>query len=481
MTFVATFLVNAGLNLAVGLLVARFLGPGEFGRYAIAMAAAVIVNTVLFEWLRLAAIRFYSERAARDEAAIRATLEFGFGALIVLLTALVGLGLWAELDTRGLAPALVVAAAAAGIGLGLYEYHAAIARARFAGGTFARLAAVKNALYLLLMVGGAWWFRDATVVVAGSALAAIAAVLLVRARLADPQVRNLAHVEPRRAGAFLAYALPLVAASAVYQAIPLLNRAWLAGNAGYAEAGYFSLAADLGSRLVQTVGSALDILLFQVAVRAEAVSGPEEAERQVSRNLAIVFALLLPSAAGYWAIVPALEALVVPAAFRGPFAAYTTILIPALLALGLVQYALNPIFQLRKRTWPAIWAAAGALATDAACLLALPASLGPHRAAAAQAAALLVGLAILAGLALAGSGRIRLSWRDLGASALGTGAMIGAVLPLRGIEPAALALAATIVVGTAVYAGIVWLTDAAGLATLARRALEGRTVPAPAR
>ena len=56
---------NALFNFLVGLLVARFLGPAEFGRFAIAFATAVLVNTGAFDWIRVSAVRFYSDRSRR--------------------------------------------------------------------------------------------------------------------------------------------------------------------------------------------------------------------------------------------------------------------------------------------------------------------------------------------------------------------------------------------------------------------------------
>ncbi|MFX9829377.1 hypothetical protein ABTP29_17795, partial [Acinetobacter baumannii] len=81
----------------------------------------------------------------------------------------------------------------------------------------------------------------------------------------------------------------------------------------------------------------------QIAVQAEEHHGREAAETQVSRNIAIVVALLLPCAAGYWAVTAALQGLIVPEEFRGPFAAYTDLLIPGLLCLSIMNFALNPI------------------------------------------------------------------------------------------------------------------------------------------
>ena len=75
------FASNAVFNFLVGLLVAKFLGPAEFGRFAIASATAVIVNAGAFDWIRLSAVRFYSARTRNERPEVRATLDVCFGAL----------------------------------------------------------------------------------------------------------------------------------------------------------------------------------------------------------------------------------------------------------------------------------------------------------------------------------------------------------------------------------------------------------------
>src|SRR5580704_325890 len=79
------FASNTLFNFLVGLFVAKFLGPDEFGRFAIASATAVIVNTGALDWIRLSAVRFYSARTRADHPEMRATLDACFVALTLLL------------------------------------------------------------------------------------------------------------------------------------------------------------------------------------------------------------------------------------------------------------------------------------------------------------------------------------------------------------------------------------------------------------
>src|SRR5579863_2659428 len=75
------FALNALFNFLIGLLVAKFLGPAEFGRFAIASATAVIINSGAFDWVRLAAVRFYSARTRRERPQVRATLDACFAVI----------------------------------------------------------------------------------------------------------------------------------------------------------------------------------------------------------------------------------------------------------------------------------------------------------------------------------------------------------------------------------------------------------------
>jgi O-antigen/teichoic acid export membrane protein len=477
MTILLAFLVNAALNFALALLVAKFLGPDDFGRYALAMAVAIVLNTVFFEWLRLSTTRFSSGQRPADRAGIRATLELAYAstvlglALAAILAALSGIEL-------GLPTRLMLAATAAGIGMALFDYRAALARAAFLDRAYTRLILVKNIAGFALMAGGAYWLREPALVVAGAALSACAAILLVRGGGAD--MTALRDAQRRHLKTFAAYAIPLVVANAVYQAIPLLNRAALAATAGFGEAGQFALASDIGLRLFMTLGSGLDLLLFQLAVRQAEAHGREAGERQIARNMAAIFALLLPLAAGFWLVLPSFEALFVPTEYRGAFAAYSNLLIPALLAFALIQYALNPVFQLERRTGPVVLAALAALVINAALVAALPRIMGPLGVAVAQLGGLAVALLLFAALALRVGG-VRPPWRDLALAVVATAGMSAALLPLRAIGPPELALPAMTAAGLALYAALGYALDIAGCRALLRARLDrGRPIAAPA-
>jgi O-antigen/teichoic acid export membrane protein len=452
------FALNALANFLVGLLVAKFLGPTEYGRFAIAFSAAVMINSAFFDWVRTSAVRFYSERARLDRPEVRATLD-DCVATLAFLVSLVVLALTLSGIKLPLSPGLLAMAAATGVASGLYDYSTALARARFLDKTYTGIVIVKNVLGLVLTVGGAWWFESAALALTGVTLSVAGALLAVGRPLID-RGAGPNHGRWSLAKSFMAYGLPYVCASLLFQSIPLLNRALVSAFFGFAETGQFSLAGDIGVRVFAAIGASLDVLLFQLAVRADETHGPGHARAQLAENMVAVLAIILPTGVGLWATLPSFQALIVPESFRGPFAYYLTTMLPGLVAYAILQYTISPIFQIAKRTAPMILVALVACAVDAFLILLLPRGANGFSFALAQSGAQIAGL--FAGILFVLT--VRPQWpalRDLGAVVAATAIMAFVVMPLRARAPSLTVLIMQVGLGVVSYAALAYLLDVA--------------------
>jgi O-antigen/teichoic acid export membrane protein len=272
---------------------------------------------------------------------------------------------------------------------------------------------------------------------------------------------------------FLAYGMPIISANILYQSVPLLNRVLVSQSLGFAEAGQYSLAYEIGVRIVGAIGSALDVILFQLAVLHEKTAGPESARAQVSTNMGVVFAIVAPAVLGCWLILPSFEHLFVPESFRGPYAHYFALMAPALAAFALINYAINPAFQIAHRLAPLVIAALVAVIANLLAIGLLATTRDASNYALAQSISSLAGMAAVTAM---------LSWlepmwprpRDIFGALAGCAAMLCAVLPLRGMPPGAAAMTAQILVGGAVYLAAVAALDIAGLRTLLRPKIAAR-------
>lgn len=471
MTFVVAFLINAGLAFALSLVLAALLGPEAFGRYAIGLSLAVTINTAFFEWLRLSTARFQSERAQRETPAIRKTIDIAYrlsGASLAVLTA----AALAVDPASGLSRPLLAAAAACGLAYGFSEYRMALARALFLERSYLALALMRAFLGFAIAAVIAHGSGDPALVLVGMALAASLPILIVRHNLRAPAATTDAAFDKAALAAFARYALPLVAASALYQLLPLLNRSLLAGRDGFAEAGYFSLVSELTTRLFQNLGAALDIVLFQLAVRADEQEGRAAAERRIAENAGIVVAIVLPAALGLWLVWPAFEAVFIPSAFRGRLSGSAPALIAALALYALIQFAVNPYFQVRHRTGPVVAAALVAVAVNLGAVLIWPRLPGAEGFALAQLAGLASGFVVLVGLAAANGARLPL--REVALSALGAAVMSAALWRVGDLGAPVATLIAQVALGGAVYGLCAFMFDLCGCRRLLPRLLGRR-------
>jgi len=460
MTVFLVSFCNILFNFAIGLLVAKFLGPEEYGRFALAYATAIFVQTGFFDWIRLGATRFYSERIRYEEPALRATLDFGFA----IITAGLAVGICLLLFTGirfTLSYGLIALALSVAVANGLFDYHTALVRACFDDRLFARLALVKNGVAFTLMGGGAFLFGSAKMTLIGTIISLGGSVVTARAALRDPASKPyLARLPIARS--LMAYSLPIVGANLLYLAIPLANRSILAILDGFSETGQFSLAYDFGTKAVQAIGSALDIVLFQIAVATHELHGSVQARHQIARNMTIVIAMVLPACTGLWLTLPSIEELVVPEAFRGPFDVLLPLMMTGLFCMAMIQFAINPIFLIQKKTLPLIAAALVACAADPILLLVLHQDDGASSLAIAQTGAMLAALIVLIGFA-------SLTWqqwprpRDLAVAVFANALMGAIVLPMRSQEPGLATLFEQIATGIIIYTIVVLGLDVAGL------------------
>jgi len=462
MRVVFAFLINTIFNLIVGLIVARFLGPEEYGRFALGIGVMIFGQALGFEWIRQCAIRFYSARSRERKPHVRATLNAAFALFTLGFVPLAALFAFFGPELS-LPRDLMALALAASIANGLFDYETATARARFDDRLYMRIVVIKNILSVIGMAGGAWLTGSARVTLAAGMIALLGALAFSYTGLRDPGA-GFARADRRLLRPYAAYAVPIVASVVLYQLIPLVNRDLAARFFGFAETGRFALAYDLGLRAVSALGSALDVLLFQIAVRAHDLHGQAEAREQVARNMAMVFAILAPACVGIWIVLPSIEVLIVPKSYRGAFGHFLTLMLPGLFCLGLSQFALNAVFQIARKTRPVVLAALAVCAADPLIFLLLPKTGDASSLALAQSLAMALGFVTLVGFARTN----RAQWpgtRDLIWTLTAVAGMAALAGPWRDAHPGLLQMIAQMTLAGGFYLALVGFTDLAGLRT----------------
>ncbi|MGO9741222.1 MAG: polysaccharide biosynthesis C-terminal domain-containing protein [Roseiarcus sp.] len=455
MVFAIAYLGNAVANFLFGLAVGATLGPAVFGRYATAALAATVIGVVAFDWLRLATNRFWLKLASPERAS--ASLEAGFLLVSVALAAAGALAYVTGVDF-GLGATLVALIFALAIANARFDFRGARLRARESPGGFVRLSLARQGLIFTFVLLVAHATHDAAATLA--ALAGSQALASLAARSRDRARIELAVLADLKI--FADYASPIVVATALFMAIGLVNREIALARFGAAATGQLALATDLSYRLFAAFNFLPETVLFQIAMRREAIEGAAAAREQIRLNQVYAFALIAPVAIGYMAMAPTFEALIVPRAFRGEFAVLARDLAPGFLAYCCVYAICNPMLQLARRTWPIALAALVAFASDIVIAFLPTFSHGVEGLALAHSASLVLGFTAAALFALARA-RVRPHWRDLSVIAISTAAMGLAIRPLNALPSAPLAAALAVLGGGALFALALAAFDVAGL------------------
>lgn len=452
------FLGSALIQFALGLVAAWILGPAEFGAYAVALSAAVLVQTISFEWLRLAATRFHhggdGGRLARRLGRVLALFALGMLGLAVLAFFLGGGRRWVFC----LVPLIAAAS-------GFADFRAALLRAEFDQHRYSLFIVLRNIFAIIALPAAAYRFGTAEAALAAFLLAIVLASgwieLLRRANPGDDQESPERDKAPDLA-ALLRYSGPIVVTNGLYLGLFFGIRSIVALTGGFAAAGQVSLALDFTLKLFTTIGAALDLLLFQLAVRESRTLGAEAGLARLKANSELVLVAVLPIAIGLFLVVGGLEGFLVAPEFRGMFSMLVSLLLPGIALYVIVQYVLHPYLQLAQRTPQLIFAALAALIAAAILfpvlrgggIMLFPA-IGGALAGSMLTACVVLGFVI-------GSGVLPAA-RFIAKVSLALGAMAGAVLLVRGSGGGIVPLVLSVFVGVAVYVGVAYALDLTGI------------------
>ena len=470
MIFVVTFFLNAATNFGFGISLSAILGPAEFGRFSTVQFAAVSMAVGMFDWLRVSTLRFAGDPQTR--ASIAASLEASY--MVMTFTAMIGVGLTVMSGySFGLGALALMLTPLLSVASHRVDFLGARFRAQDDGLRFASLYGARQILCYVGVLVVAYFTRSAALTIGTLVLAnAAPAAFLSGNALFKGSPFHLANRDQIKD--FLFYAKPLIASSFVYQLVGLINRHIALTHLGAVPTGQLSLAADLGARLFGVVNTLPELLLFQAVLRLDRTQGRAAAEARQSLNIALALAFLVPVATGYAVMAPTIECILVPAAYRGPFASVSVALAPGYLAQFAISTAIAPLVQLQGQTWRLTVASLFALALDVVLVYLTPLATSIEGLALAQ--SLSFGAAMAASIVLIFSASaVRPRPGDLVAVAVATLVMAALIHPLNAWSSPPLAALASALIGGVVLSAFYWTFDVGGLKTDLLRRFPQRT------
>ncbi len=437
----------------------RLLGAEAYGRYALVLAAVMLLHTLTLTWVEAAAYRFRVRAVAKGWAARQtATVVRTWAITTTVVIGLSVLGLW-------LAPLPDAIKTAGGWGLAMTVFVSALGvrgemlRAEQRPGRYSILFAARVGGGFLL---GAWLTAvtglGAAGPLAGVALAAFivltleAPAMLATARGARPRA-SLARIQA-------AYALPLAAVLALDLVLSAGDRFVIAGFLGDAAVGAYAAGYGVADRLIMLLFAWAGMAASPLAARAFDTAGADAA-RAVAGDFARVLVLItFPAAAGIALVAEPLADVLIAHDLDAAAATIMPWIAAGALLNGFVVYYFAYAFQLTRKTGAQAAATGAAALANVALNLVLVPTFGLIGAAWATLAAYALALALFA---IVGRRWIALPlpFADVAKTGLACAVMAFVVAQIPAWSETA-ELAAKAAVGALVYAAMILVLDAGG-------------------
>jgi O-antigen/teichoic acid export membrane protein len=337
------------INLAAIMVYTRLLAPAEYGRYALVIAGVGLANKLLFEWLRLALLRFRPAYEDREQA-FQASILAGFAAL-VLASAVAG-GIVLVASGPGARQLLAVGLALLWV-QALFELELEQARSRLQPRRYGLMSLARAGLSLAIAVVLVRHGLGAL----GPLLGLIIAMLIALAR---PLARTLRALDPRALDAALLrrlgrYGAPLAATAALGFVIASSDRFMLGWLMSEAAVGRYAAGYDLTSFAIGLVTMVVNLAAYPLIIQAHESGGAAAAGEPIALNLAALLAVGLPATLLFVLFADNLAAVVLDPAFAPAAAAIMPAIALAALIGALKAYYFDLVYQLGQRTIIQLW------------------------------------------------------------------------------------------------------------------------------
>ncbi len=366
---------------AVGALVliitlARLLPPAEFAPFSIAFGTAQFAANLAFEWVRLAAMRYYPgppEETAMRLANIRSALAVSAAGLLAVFTALTVF----DAPIAGLTPRLFLAVMAIAVLQGLTDIL--FTTIRFSGRLIlcGLLQILRSLSLVCFCIYAALSLRFADAALSGLVLGYLVALALslvlfpdfVRVRVQDTTRTMLR--------ALALQGMPAAAASQVHFAVTygirIIGASFL--GVGSVMAAGFLLALDIIQRPFPLLGTLMTVLFVPDLNKAFDAAHTHEVRRQLTLQYDLLTGFSIIGGAALYNLLPVLAIALVDADLTPAFLTFATPLIVYFGGLLALQTTLALVPQVTRKTRYTLYRAAMHLAL-AVCFLLIARSLG---------------------------------------------------------------------------------------------------------
>jgi O-antigen/teichoic acid export membrane protein len=457
---VALYVLARGLPGLVSLIAiviySRLVTPGAYGQFALVIAGAGLADLLFFQWLRLGVVRLLPVYEGRRTEFL-SSVTAGFLVLTALSAMLTGIlvELIADSTIRWLVlfgSLLLVSGALLGLLLEISRIE--LAPLRFAAIACSQAVLSLASAIMLILLG-----LDVWALLGGTVLGTLIPALTVCA--SQRRSMWLAQADTAILRQLIVYGTPLIATQALSLVVDSSDRFLIAWLLDEDAVGRYTVSYVFAQSSIGVLFAIINMAAYPLAVRALEEHGEDAARIRLRKTLTSLLAIGLPATSGLVLVAENVAAVLLGEAFRDEAPTIIPLIGIAVFLGGIRAFYFDLSFQLSRKTVRQIWVPAVAATVNVILNLFWIPVFGTVGAAYATLVALGVALLLSAALG-ARVFRLPAPDREVSKLVLATGGMVLGVWPFAGLTgPGWLAL--QVLLGTSIYALLLWLMDVSGI------------------
>ena len=334
------------VNFLAIMIYTRMMTPGEYGQYALVIAAVGLIDSVLFQWIRLGLLRFLPHYSKHPQVLL-STLFLAFLSVVAFtsLLGIVGYFFWTGQEEHKL---LVVGLILLWI-QGWYELELELARSQLAPLRYGMMSIFKSLLALtiglLLLYQGIGEVAPLLGLIIGMALASLLFACrewrVIHADSFDTSLlKNLLH-----------YGLPMTATYTLAFLVGSSDRFMLGWFQGADAPGLYAPGYDLTQFSLLMLLMVVNLAAYPLVVRAMEHEGLKEAREKLKDVLLLSVAVALPVATGIAVCSENIAGVMLGEKYQHAAASLIPLIALSSFLFGMKVFYLDLAFQLSKKTY----------------------------------------------------------------------------------------------------------------------------------
>jgi len=333
-------------------LYTRLLAPEQYGSYALILASAGLLNTIIFQWIRVSVLRFLPRFKDNRNRLLSTTLVSFIVASTIVGTIFFILS-FLNINIQNIKGNSYTITFLVTLSMGWFELNLEMLRSQLSPKLYGLISLGKA----ILTLGTSIYLIELNLGVMGLMIGVLVGNILPSFLVLNKLWKGvgLRDFDKTILKELLIYGLPLTATFTLSYIIYSSSRFFLGYFGDARDVGIYSVTYDFAQQTLLLLMMIINLAAYPIIIRTLEKEGTEAAQKKIEENVVLLLFVSLPATVGLGVLSPNISNVL----FGSEYRSIAQQILPWITLVGLMQglkiYYIDLAFQLGKRTNLQIW------------------------------------------------------------------------------------------------------------------------------